>query len=70
MPKDATSRIAAVHLDDELGHDQDRLEYLADHLLELQSLAAGSGGTTLNGLLMLAYQEALLQSRRLVKAKA
>jgi len=42
-----------------------RLEYLADILLDLQSLTGASGGATLNGLLALAHTEASLQAHRI-----
>lgn len=40
-----------------------RLEYLADLLLDLQSLAGRTGGPTLSGLLALAAAEAQLQAQ-------
>lgn len=65
MPNDAISQLAPPSANDGAELEKDRLEYLADHLLELQSLVGSVGGTTLNGLLVLAYQEARLQGRRL-----
>lgn len=46
---------------------RNRLEYLADHLLELQELAGKSGGSTLNGLLALAHSEARIQAEALAR---
>jgi len=43
----------------------DRLEYVADLLLELQSIAISSKCETLAGLLNLAHAEALRQSRQI-----
>ena len=44
---------------------RNRLEYLADILLDLQSFTGSSGGAVLNGLLALAHTEARLQAQRL-----
>ncbi|MEQ1717505.1 MAG: hypothetical protein ABL907_16270 [Hyphomicrobium sp.] len=45
---------------------RDRLEYVADLLLELQSIATQTGCETLAGLLNLSHAEALRQSMRAV----
>ena len=42
-----------------------RLEYLADLVLDLQTLARGCGSSTLVGLLALAHSEALIRSKQL-----
>jgi len=48
---------------------RNRLEYLADILLDLQSLTGTSGGAVLNGLLALAHTEASLQAQRLQSSR-
>lgn len=42
---------------------RDRLEYMADMLLELQDIASDCGCATLSGLLALSHAEALRQAR-------
>ncbi len=44
--------------------DRDRLEYIADLLLELQSIAKGTGCETLAGLLSLSHAEAVRKAGR------
>lgn len=70
MPTDAgqsTQRDKETEIPDD--EARDRLEYLADILLDLQSLTGASGGPTLKGLLALAHTEASLQAKRVDKLK-
>lgn len=48
-----------------LQESQNRLEYLADMISELQLMAADCAGSTLQGLLGLSYAEARLNIKRL-----
>lgn len=66
MPLDA-GPVKLGQTDDELSQEdiQNRLQYLADHLADLQSLVGLSAGSTLNGLLALAQSEACLQVKRI-----
>lgn len=49
----------------DIAHTSDQLEYVADMLLELRSVADRCGCETLAGLLLLSHAELLRQSNRL-----